>query len=176
MKIHDKEFVKYIDYSAIIKRIEEIADQINKDYKDRNPLFIAILNGSFMVAGDLMKKINLSCEISFVKVSSYNDMESTGDVKKLIGLNENIFNRDVILIEDIVDSGRTINKMLEEFRDLGAKSVEIAALLHKPESAKVDVSVKYCGFEIPGLFVVGYGLDYNGIGRNLEDIYQVKPE
>lgn len=176
MKIHDKEFVKYIDQKKINQRLAAIAKEINEDYKDRNPLFIAILNGSFMVAGDLMKKINLSCEISFVKVSSYTDMESTGDVKKLIGLNENIFSRDVILIEDIVDSGKTINKMLGEFKALGAKSVEIAALLHKPESAKVDITVKYCGFEIPSLFVVGYGLDYNGLGRNLPDIYQLKPE
>lgn len=176
MKIHDKEFVKYIDNQKIGQRLSKIASEINEDYKGRNPLFIAILNGSFMVAGDLMKKIDLECEISFVKVSSYTDMESTGDVKKLIGLNENIFNRDVILIEDIVDSGRTIHKMLEEFKALGAKSMEIAALLHKPDSTKVDISVKYCGFEIPELFVVGYGLDYNGFGRNLEDIYQLKPE
>lgn len=174
MKIHDKEFVAYITSEEISKAIKKIATQINTDYKGRNPLFVSILNGSFIVAADLFREIELESEISFVKVSSYLDMESTGDIKKLIGLNEPIFNRDVIFIEDIVDSGRTIKKMTEEFKELGAKSIEVAALLFKPESLTVDLNVKYVGFEIPPLFVVGYGLDYNGLGRNLKDIYQLK--
>ncbi|MDH5366312.1 MAG: hypoxanthine phosphoribosyltransferase [Cyclobacteriaceae bacterium] len=175
MKIHDKEFVKYITSDKISETLKKVALQINKDYKEKNPLFVSILNGSFIVAADLFREITLESEISFVKVASYHDMESSGDVKKLIGLNEPIFNRDVILIEDIVDSGRTIKKMTEEFKELGAKSVEVAALLFKPESLLVDLNVKYVGFEIPPLFVVGYGLDYNGLGRNLKDIYQLKP-
>lgn len=174
MKIQDKEFVKYITSDKISEALKKIAKKINKDYNEKNPLFISILNGSFIVAADLFREINLDSEISFVKVTSYQDMESSGDVKKLIGLNEPIFNRDVILIEDIVDSGRTIKKMTEEFKELGAKSVEVAALLLKPESLLVDLNVKYVGFEIPPLFVVGYGLDYNGLGRNLKDIYQLK--
>lgn len=174
MKIHDKEFVEYITSNQIKKALKKIALQINEDYKDKSPLFISILNGSFIVAADLFREIELESEISFVKVSSYHDMESTGDVKKLIGLNEPIFNRDVIFIEDIVDSGRTIKKMTEEFKELGAKSVEVATLLYKPDSLAVDLTLKYIGFEIPSLFVVGYGLDYNGLGRNLKDIYQLK--
>lgn len=174
MKIHDKEFVEYITSDQIKKELKRIGLQINEDYKDKNPLFVSILNGSFMVAADLFREIKLQSEISFVKVSSYHDMESTGDVKKLIGLNEPIFNRHVIFIEDIVDSGRTIKKMTEEFKELGAKSVEVATLLSKPESLTVDLKLKYIGFEIPPLFVVGYGLDYNGLGRNLKDIYQLK--
>ncbi|MDH5475411.1 MAG: hypoxanthine phosphoribosyltransferase [Cyclobacteriaceae bacterium] len=175
MKIHDKEFIKYISSDEISITLKSIADKINVDYEGKNPLFVSILNGSFIVAADLFREIKLESEISFVKVSSYHDMESSGDVKKLIGLNEPIFNRDVIFIEDIVDSGRTIKKMTEEFKELGAKSVEVATLLYKPESVAVDLHVKYFGFEIPPLFVVGYGLDYNGLGRNLKDIYQLKP-
>ena len=174
MKIHDKEFVEYITSDQIKKELKRIGLQINEDYKDKNPLFVSILNGSFMVAADLFREIELQSEISFVKVSSYHDMESTGDVKKLIGLNEPIFNRHVIFIEDIVDSGRTIKKMTDEFKELGAKSVEVATLLSKPDSLTVDLKLKYIGFEIPPLFVVGYGLDYNGLGRNLKDIYQLK--
>lgn len=174
MKIHDKEFVTYITSSEIKASLKKIAIQINEDYKDKNPLFVSILNGSFIVAADLFREIELKSEISFVKVASYHDMESSGDVKKLIGLNEPIFNRHVIFIEDIVDSGRTIKKMTEEFKELGAKSVEVAALLFKPDSLIVDLNLKYIGFEIPSLFVVGYGLDYNGLGRNLKDIYQLK--
>lgn len=175
MKIHDKEFVKYISKEEIADRISVMAGSINADYQGKNPLFISILNGSFMVAADLFREIDLESEISFVKVTSYQDMESTGDVKKLIGLNEPIYDRDVIFVEDIVDSGRTIQKMASEFKSLGAKSVEVATLLIKPESLIVDLDVKYIGFEIPPLFVVGYGLDYNGLGRNLKDIYQLKP-
>ena len=174
MKIHDKEFVKYISEEKLREVIGNLAVQINNDYKDKNPLFVSILNGSFIFAADLFRAIELESEISFVKVASYQDMESSGDIKKLIGLNEPIFNRDVIFIEDIVDSGRTIKKMTEEFKELGTNSVEVAALLFKPESLITDLSVKYVGMEIPSLFVVGYGLDYNGLGRNLKEIYQLK--
>ncbi len=174
MKIHDKEFTKFISYDKINARIQKIAIQINKDYKEKTPLFIAILNGSFMFAADLMKKVSIPSEISFVRVASYEDMQSSGDIKKLIGLSENIFNREVIVIEDIIDSGLTMSKMLEEFTSLGAKNVTIASLLTKPGNMKTDIAVKYLGFEIPDKFVVGYGLDYNGFGRNLKDIYQLK--
>lgn len=174
MRVHDKEFEKFIDNDKINARVKEIAKSINKDYKEKTPLFIAILNGSFMFAADLMKEVTIPSEISFVRVASYEDMQSSGDIKKLIGLSENIFNREVIIIEDIIDSGLTMSKMLEEFSSLGAKNVSIATLLTKPDNMKVNIAVKYLGFEIPDKFVVGYGLDYNGQGRNLKDIYQLK--
>ena len=174
MKVHDKQFDKFIDEGKINERIKEIAKDINKDYRGKTPLFIAILNGSFMFAADLMREVTIPSEISFVRVASYEDMQSSGDIKKLIGLSENIFNREVIVIEDIIDSGLTMSKMLEEFTSLGAKNVSIASLLTKPDNMKMDIEVKYLGFEIPNKFVVGYGLDYDGLGRNLKDIYQLK--
>ncbi len=174
MIVKDKEFVKYIPSEELTQKIKALADSINKEYKDKKPLFIAILNGSFMFAADLMKEIDIESEISFVKVASYEEMESTGNVKQLIGLNENIFNKDVIIIEDIIDTGRTIVKILDEFKSLGASSVEVVSLLQKPKSAEVKDQLKYIGFEIPDKFVVGYGLDYDGLGRNLKDIYQLK--
>jgi hypoxanthine phosphoribosyltransferase len=174
MRVHDKEFEMFIGADKINTRVTEIAASINKDYKEKTPLFIAILNGSFMFAADLMKEVSIPSEISFVRVASYEDMQSSGDIKKLIGLSENIFNREVVVIEDIIDSGLTMSKMLEEFTSLGAKNVSIASLLTKPDNMKVDIPVKYLGFEIPDKFVVGYGLDYNGLGRNLKDIYQLK--
>ncbi|HNP17959.1 MAG TPA: hypoxanthine phosphoribosyltransferase [Fulvivirga sp.] len=174
MIVKDKTFKKYISKEELEKKIKSLARLINSDYKDKKPLFIAILNGSFMFASDLLKEINIDCEISFVKVASYEDMESTGNVKQLIGLNENIFNKDVIIIEDIIDSGRTIAKILEEFRSLGASTVEVITLLQKPKSKNIDVKLKYVGFEIPEKFVVGYGLDYDGLGRNTKEIFQLK--
>jgi len=174
MIVKDKEFVKYISSEELTQKIKALADGINKEYKEKKPLFVAILNGSFMFAADLMKEIEIESEISFVKVASYEEMESTGNVKQLIGLNENIFSKDVIIIEDIIDTGRTIVKILEEFKSLGASSVEVVTLLQKPKSAEVKDQLKYIGFEIPDKFVVGYGLDYDGLGRNLKDIYQLK--
>ncbi len=174
MVVKDRTFKKYISKEDLEKKIKALARLINSDYKDKRPLFIAILNGSFMFASDLLKEIKIDCEISFVKVASYEDMESSGNVKQLIGLNENIFNKDVIIIEDIIDSGRTIVKILEEFRSLGASTVEVITLLQKPKSKNVDVKLKYVGFEIPEKFVVGYGLDYDGLGRNTKEIFQLK--
>ncbi|MTI22145.1 hypoxanthine phosphoribosyltransferase [Fulvivirga sp. RKSG066] len=174
MVVKDKAFEKYISSEELAEKTREIAVRLNADYKEKRPLFIAILNGSFMFAADLMKEINIESEISFVKVASYEEMESTGNVKQLIGLNENIFNKDVVIIEDIIDTGRTIVKILEEFKSLGANSVEVVTLLQKPKSNEVGDQLKYVGFEIPDKFVVGYGLDYDGLGRNLKDIYQLK--
>lgn len=174
MVIKEKKFVKFISHEDIDKKVKSIAEKINVDYKERKPLFIAILNGSFIFAADLFKEIKIDCEISFVKVASYEDMESSGNVKQLIGLNENIFKKDVVIIEDIIDTGRTINKIYEEFISLGAASVEVISLLRKPTSKNCVVDFKYTGFEIPDKFVVGYGLDYDGLGRNTKDIYQVE--
>lgn len=174
MIVKDKNFVSYLNEDEIQKKIKGLASKINQDYKGSKPLFIAILNGSFMFASDLFKEINLDCEISFMKLSSYSEMTSSGNVRELIGLNENVFNREVIIIEDIVDTGHTMKNVLEQFNDRGVKSVEVVSLLIKPEALVNPVDIKYVGFEIPDKFVVGYGLDYDGFGRNSKAIYQLK--
>ncbi len=174
MKIKDKEFQIFIDKKAIKKRIKEVAAVINEDYKGKTPLFLAILNGSFMFASDLMKQVRLDSEITFIKVSSYKATQSTGKIKELLGLQENIFKRDIIILEDIVDSGQTMTHITEALKTLGPSSIEIGTLLFKPEALVTDLHIKYIGFEIPNNFVVGFGLDYDGYGRNLKDIYRLK--
>ena len=174
MKIKDKEFITYLSSETIQKKVKDLADRINSDYKDHNPLFIAILNGSFMFAADLFKNLETAAEITFIKVSSYEKLSSTGNVKNLIGVNEPLHQRDGIILEDIIDTGSTMEKILEMVRDLGPASIEIVTLLHKPEALIVDLNIKYIGFEIPNKFVVGYGLDYEGLGRNFKDILQLK--
>ena len=174
MKVHDKEFETYISYESILERTGEIADRINADYAGKRPLFIGVLNGVFMFAADLMKGINLDSEISFIKLSSYQNTESTGNIQELIGLKENIEDLDIIIIEDIIDTGETIAHVVKKLNELGPRSVEIATLLLKPDIFNKNIPLKYVGFKIPHKFVIGYGLDYNGHGRNLKDIYQVK--
>lgn len=174
MIVRDREFEACISHERIVDRTKELASEINKDYDGKLPLFIAILNGSFMFAADLLKEVDIDCNISFVKVASYEEMQSSGNVKQLIGLNDNIFQRHVVIIEDIIDSGRTISKILEEFESLGAQSVEVVSLLQKPKSLDIENVIKYVGFQLEDKFVLGYGLDYDGLGRNLKDIYQLK--
>ena len=174
MKIKDKSFKILLKEEDLQARISQMAKQINKDFKDREPLFIGILNGCFMFTSDIMKDIKLTAKISFVKLASYTDMVSSGSVKQLIGLNENIFKKDVIILEDIIDSGNTIASVMEEFKERGAASVTVATLLLKPKALKTEIEIKYVGFEISNEFVVGYGLDYDGLGRNTRDIYQLK--
>lgn len=173
MKIKDKEFEVYLGKDEIEQRIGKIAENINQDYAGKTPLFVAVLNGSFMFASDLMKLINVPSEISFIKLNSYHKTHSSGKVKELVGLDENIFGRHLIILEDIVDTGLTIKHLLDELRELGPKSVEVATLLHKPEATVEDLRLQYVGFEIPNSFVVGYGLDYDGQGRNLNDLYSL---
>ena len=176
MKIKDKEFSIFIPKEEIEEKVKGLAGQINVDYKDKAPLFIGILNGSFMFAADLLKYVNIPAEISFIKLNSYTKTHSSGKVKELIGLDENIFGRNLIIIEDIVDTGLTIQHLLGELLDLGPKSIEVATLLHKPGATVEELSLRYVGFRIPNQFVVGYGLDYDGHGRNLNDIYQLANE
>ncbi|MEI7596578.1 MAG: hypoxanthine phosphoribosyltransferase [Bacteroidota bacterium] len=173
INIKDKTFKVYINSTAIEKRIEDIATQINSDYKDKSPIFLGVLNGSFMFASDLYKKITITSEISFVKLASYSGTETTGEVKKLIGLNESLKGKDIIIIEDIVDTGITIEKLVNELNNLEVSSIKIATLLLKPESYKKNIKIDYFCFEIPNNFVVGYGLDYDGLGRNFPDIYSL---
>ncbi len=171
--LHDKLFVPYLSAKEIDHAVERVANQINADYEGTMPLFIGILNGSFMFASDLMKKINVSCEISFAKFSSYQGIASTGVIAELIGVNQAITGRDVIVIEDIVDTGQTVEKVIQILEEKGAKSVRIATLLFKPEVFNKNFQIHYIGKHIPNKFVVGYGLDYDEQGRNLEEIYQL---
>ena len=174
MKIKDKTFKILIQEKDLQEKIAIMAKTINDDYEGKAPLFIGVLNGSFMFVADMMKHITLPSKVSFIKLASYAKMESSGTVKELIGLNENIFKQDVIILEDIIDSGITMSSVMEEFKDRGASSVAVATLLLKPKSLKVKVDIKYVGFEISDEFVVGFGLDYDGLGRNSGAIYQLK--
>ena len=174
MIIHDKKFIKLIDNDQITKGIRRLGRKLKTDYKDRNPLFIVVLNGAFMFAADLVKELRHDIRISFIKLSSYQAMERTGNVKQLIGLNDNVFRQDVVIIEDIIDSGRTARKILSELNELGASSVSIATLLRKHKDSHDDLPLEYVGFDIEDRFVVGYGLDYDGAGRNLKHIYALK--
>lgn len=171
MQIKNLKFRKFLPESKIQKRIELLAEEINKDYADKTPIFLPVLNGSFMFASDLIKRITIDCRISFTKVSSYTGTASSGQLKSLIGHEESVFNQDILIIEDIIDTGLTLSRITEELKDRGAKSVETASLLRKKPAREKNVAVKYCGFELEEEFVVGYGLDYDGLGRNLKDLY-----
>ena len=173
IKVHDKEFEIYLSEALIQQKIAEIAAAISVDYKDKNPLFIAILNGSFMFAADLFKQLTIPAEICFIKLASYKGMRSSGHVITAIGLDQDLYNRHVVIIEDIVDTGKTLHQFLPKLQHQQPASLKIASLLHKPEATKFSLDINYIGFVIPNKFVVGYGLDYDGLGRNLKEIYQV---
>ncbi len=172
MKIKDLEFKKFIPADKIEKRIASLAKQINKDYADRTPLFLPVLNGSFMFTSDLLKDIELLCRVSFVKISSYAGTNSTGQFKTLIGHDESLFGLDILIVEDIVDTGLTLQKIMEDLKDRGAKSVEAIALFRKKDAREKSIEVKYVGFELEDEFILGYGLDYDGLGRNYRDVYK----
>jgi hypoxanthine phosphoribosyltransferase len=172
MKIKDLEFKKFIPATKIEEKVAELATQINHDYKDKTPVFLPVLNGSFMFAADLLKEVKIPCRVSFVKTSSYSGTMSTGQLKTLIGHDESLFNQNILIVEDIVDSGLTLEKIIEELRGLGAKSVEAISLLRKKSAREKKIDVKYVGFDLEDEFVLGYGLDYDGLGRNYKDIYK----
>lgn len=172
MQIKDLQFKKFIIKSKVKQQVLLLAERINADYKDKSPVFLPILNGSFMFAADLIKNVEVPCKVSFVKVSSYAGTTSSGQLKTLIGLEESLFNQDIIIIEDIIDTGLTLQKIVDELKSLGTKSVEVVTLLRKKEAREKKLEVKYVGFEIENEFVLGYGLDYDGYGRNLQDIYE----
>ena len=173
IKLHDKTFDTYLSEIEIQEKIQQIAGLINKDYSSKRPLFIAILNGSFMFAADLFKHITIDAEICFIKLASYKGMKSTGNIITAIGLDQDLYDRDVVIVEDIVDTGKTLNEFLPKLQHQQPKSLKIAALLHKPEATQYPLTLDYIGFSIPNKFVVGYGLDYDGLGRNLKEIYQL---
>ncbi len=172
--IHDKIFIPYLPQQQVEAAIQELADTISRDYKGRHPLFIAILNGSFMFAAELFKRLSIPAEICFIKLASYKGTTSAGHVITSVGLDTEIKDRHVIILEDILDTGKTLHSFLPQLYNMQPASLKIAALLHKPDATVHDVPLDYNGFKIPDKFVVGFGLDYNGYGRNIPAIYQVK--
>ena len=173
IKILDKTFKTFIPESEIQKRVAAVAEKINHDMAGKNPLLLAVLNGSFIFAADLIRYLTIPCEISFVKLASYQGTTSTGKIKEIIGINENLENRAVIIVEDIVDTGNTMKRMLETLGTRNPRSLHICTLLVKPGKLQVPLNIEYCAMEIPNDFIVGYGLDYDQQGRNLRDIYTV---
>ena len=176
MKIKEIEFIEFISEAEIQKKIQALAQEINRYYEGRTPVFLPVLNGSFMFAADLLKHIFLSCRVSFVKISSYEGLSSTGQFKTLIGLDESLFNQDIIIVEDIVDTGLTLQKIASELKSLGTRSVEVVSLLRKSPAREKGVQVRFTGFDIEDQFVLGYGLDYDGIGRNYRQLFQARKE
>ena len=173
IKVKDKAFSVSISERAIKRQIKRVAEEINRDYEGREPVFLAVLNGSFIFAADLLREIDLPCEISFVKLASYEGTSSTGSIREVIGLNIDITGRPVIIVEDIVDTGLTMAHMLETLQKQNPASIDICTLLLKPSKLQVKLDIRYCCKEIPDDFVVGYGLDYDGFGRNTKDIYTI---
>src|SRR5215467_14582439 len=162
IRVHDKEFEIYLSEAAIQERVKNIAEKINKEYKGKRPLFVAILNGSFMFTSDLFKYLTIDAELTFIKLASYKGMKSTGNVITSIGLDAELFEKDIIILEDIVDTGKTLYNFLPKLKDHHPASLKIAALLHKPDATKFPLNLDYIGFSIPDKFVIGYGLDYDG--------------
>lgn len=172
ISLHNKQFAPYLTAEQLASAVRELAARLNADYADRTPLFVAVLNGAFMFASDLMKELTIDCEISFVKMASYEGTSSTGQVKELLGLREEVQGRHLVILEDIVDTGHTIRALLEVLGGKNLASLEVACLLIKPECLQHELAIRYPAISIPNDFVVGYGLDYDGLGRNYPDLYK----
>ncbi|MFM7510926.1 MAG: hypoxanthine phosphoribosyltransferase [Bacteroidota bacterium] len=173
IRVHDKEFKEYLSADLIQQRVAELAKQINTDYANKQPLFLSILNGSFMFAADLYRQLKLDAEISFIKIASYQGMRSSGQVMTAIGMDQDLHGREVIIVEDIVDTGKTLHHFLPSLHQQEPASIRIATFLHKPAATTFPVPLDYVGFSIPNKFMVGYGLDYDGLGRNYGALYQL---
>lgn len=171
IQVKDKNFAISIPEAEILQRVKAVAARINEDYKGQNPIFLAVLNGSFIFAADLLREVDLPCEISFVKLASYEGTQTTGAIRELIGLNVDITGRPVIVVEDIVDTGVAMVHMLETLKKQNPSSIDVCTLLLKPGKLQAQLDIRYCCLEIPNDFIVGYGLDYDGFGRNTRDIY-----
>ena len=174
IQLHDKQFVPFISAEEINFAIAAIASQVEADFGDETPVFVGVLNGSFMVVSDFLKHYNKPCEVSFIKLASYEGTASTNEVKQLIGINQDLTGRSVIVIEDIVDTGNTVAELKDLFKKQNVKHLKIATLFFKPEAYKKDLKLDYIGIRIPNKFIVGFGLDYDGLGRNLPEVYQLK--
>ena len=173
MRIKDRDFHEFISEQAIAERVRALAQQIDRDYADEPPVLVAVLNGAFVFTADLVRHISVPSEVTFIKVKSYQNMQSTGQHKEFIGLEVPLRDRSVIIVEDIVDSGNTIRYLTQQFSEQAPRSIAVATLLFKPQALVHDLKLDYVGFEIPNDFVVGYGLDYDGLGRNLRSIYRL---
>ncbi|MBU3855026.1 MULTISPECIES: hypoxanthine phosphoribosyltransferase [Bacteroides] len=173
IQIKDKRFRTFIPEADILREVHRVASEISRDLEGENPLFVSVLNGSFMFTADLMKCLDIPCEVSFVKLASYAGTSSTGKVKELVGLNEDISGRTVVIVEDIVDTGLTMKRLIETLKGRGPKDIRVATLLVKPDKLEVELNLDYVAMKIPNDFIVGYGLDYDGLGRNYRDIYTV---
>lgn len=175
IQVLDKEFVPSIAAEEILTQVRRVASEINRDYDGESPLFLVVLNGAFIFAADLMREISLPAEVSFVKLASYQGTASSGTVREIIGLNTDITGRPLIIVEDIVESGITMAHMIDTLKRQNPKSIDICTLLLKPQKLEVKLDIRYVAMEIPNDFILGYGLDYNGLGRGLKDIYTLKP-
>ena len=173
IKIKDKSFRVSIPEAEIKTRVKALAEQMSKDLEGKNPIFLAVLNGAFIFAADLMREMTIPCEISFVKLASYQGTTSTGKVKEVFGINENLSGRNVVIVEDIVESGQTMRQMIESLGTRNPASVHICTLFFKPEKLKEELTLDYVAFRIPDDFILGYGLDYDGLGRELKDVYTI---
>ncbi|MEN8157128.1 MAG: hypoxanthine phosphoribosyltransferase [Bacteroidota bacterium] len=176
VKVHDKHFKPFISEERIQKEVSRIAEQMNRDLADKDPIFLGILNGAFMFASDLYKQLNFPCQITFLKLASYSGTESTGTVKQLIGINRDLKDRMVVVLEDIVDTGVTLETIIRQLSGYQPAGIRVATFLHKPEATVREVKLDYVGIEIPNDFILGYGLDYDGYGRNFKEIYQLVDE
>ena len=174
IKLHDKYFKPFISAKEIDNALQRLVDEIAEDVGDEIPVFVGILNGSFMLTSDFVKKYPKTCEVTFIKLASYEGVKSTEDIQRLIGLTQDLTGRTVIILEDIIDTGNTLHEVYRIFKNEKVKSLKIATLFYKPEAYKKDFKLHYVGIEIPNKFIVGYGLDYDGLGRNLPEVYQIK--
>ncbi len=173
VKVHDKYFKRFIPETEILKQVKRVADEMNRDLAEKDPIFLGILNGAFMFASDLYKQLTFPCQISFLKLASYSGTKSTGTVKQLIGINMELKDRVVVVLEDIVDTGVTLDTIIRQLSGYQPAEIKVATFLHKPEATVREVRLDYVGMEIPNDFILGYGLDYDGYGRNFKEIYQL---
>ena len=173
--IHDKSFQLFLTEAQLQQSIAQLGRRLTDDYRDRAPVFVVVLNGAFIFAAELLRCVEIPCEVTFVKVASYEATQSTGEVEEILGLEENLHHRHVVIVEDIVDSGLTMAALLASVREMRPASVEVATLLLKPKALKRPLAIRYVGTEIDNRFVVGFGLDYDGLGRNLRHLYQLSP-
>lgn len=176
IQVHDKTFVPYLSGEEIIEKVKILAAQLSTDYKDKRPLFISILNGSFMFSSDLFKYLSIEAEICFIKLASYKGTKSSGQVITAIGLDMDITGRNIVILEDIIDTGKTMNQFLPQVYNQQPASLKVAVLLHKPAASVYPLHIDYTCFVIPNKFVLGYGLDYDGLGRNLPELYQLQED
>jgi hypoxanthine phosphoribosyltransferase len=174
IQLHDKQFVPFISAKEIDFAIAKMVSQVEADFADETPIFVGVLNGAFMVVADFVKQYKKPCEVSFIKMASYEGTSSTNEVKQLIGINQDFTGRSVVIIEDIVDTGNTLVELKELFKQQNVKHFKIATLFFKPEAYQKDIKIDYIGIRIPNKFIVGYGLDYDGLGRNLPEVYKLK--